>query len=197
MLYEGELMISENGSIGVESTIEKLKKFAEKRIDFIDKLDLGQVTKEEFIEKNYDYIQTLNLGRLSYDVNSAEEGIFKYYYWNIIAKKNMLLANEYEYKNPSKSRRYKEDAFDSYSKKDIIILNMLECLKYKDVEGYFIEMDSKALNGTIYEINLSKLDKVILHSKSKKVLNKLINNGVFNEKVQKSQIDNYINTKVY
>ena len=64
---------------------------------------------------------------------------------------------------------------------------------YDNVESYFIKLRSKRLQGIIFEIYISSLDKVILHSKNNNILNMLRQNEVFDEEVRPSLIDSYVN----
>mgnify|MGYP007062428065 FL=1 len=69
----------------------------------------------------------------------------------------------------------------------------MELIDYKDVDSYFIILKSKRLQGKIFEIHVNSIEKVILHSKSKVILEKLIENEVFSSEPRKSLIDSYVN----
>ena len=74
---------------------------------------------------------------------------------------------------------------------------MLEYIGYKDVEAYFIHMKSKSLEGLIYEIRFNNHEKVVLHSKDRKILYKLKEANCFFDERMASVIDDYVNTKIY
>ena len=60
-----------------------------------------------------------------------------------------------------------------------------------------IEPKSKSLEGLIYEIRFNTCEKVVLHSRDRKILYKLKEAGCFSEEPVASVIDVYVNTKAY
>ena len=172
-----------------------IEALCEKRITLIEKLEIGTLSKEDFIIENYQMMKPYQ--KVNYDVNSVEEGILKYHYFNTMAKKLMLEADGIEFKDPNRCEKLRDKAFDFYLKKDKITLNMLEFIGYKDVEAYFIHMKSKSLEGLIYEIRFNNHEKVVLHSKDRKILYKLKEANCFFDERMASVIDDYVNTKIY
>ena len=175
-----------------ENDIEKL---CIRRIELIEQLELGSLTKEEFIMENYQLMSPFQ--KVSFQVESIDEGVLKYHYFNTMAKKLMIEADALEFKDPNKCNRLRDNAFDFYSKKDKITLNLLEHVEYKGVSAYFIHMKSKRLEGVIYEIKFDTCEKVVLHSRDRKILYKLKESGCFCEEPMASVIDDYVNTKLY
>ncbi len=56
-------------------------------------------------------------------------------------------------------------------------------------------MNSKALEGELFEIVLKDYEKVIFHTRDKLILNRLKKNGCFIDGIRDSLIDEYINEK--
>lgn len=166
-----------------------------RRLELIEQLELGELSKEDFIMENYQMMQPYQ--KVSYEISSVEEGILKYHYFNTMAKKLMLEADAIEFKNPNKCENLRDKAFDFYLKKDKITLKMLEFVEFKEVEAYFIHMKSKSLEGLIYEIRFNSHEKVVLHSKDRKILYKLKEANCFFDERMASVIDDYVNTKIY
>lgn len=171
-----------------------LSNLTDKRIALIHELEKGKIDKTEFILENFEMLKSYTPS--NYNVNSIEEGIVKYHYFNTAAKKLMIEADELEFRDPRESGRLKENAYDLYVKKDKITLAFLEHVNFEDIEAYFINLNSKYLEGVIYEIQFKSLDKVILHSKDKRILYKLKTAGCFSEVPKKSAICSYVNTKL-
>ena len=95
-----------------ENDIEKL---CIRRIELIEQLELGSLTKEEFIMENYQLMSPFQ--KVSFQVESIDEGVLKYHYFNTMAKKLMIEADALEFKDPNKCNRLRDNAFDFYSKK--------------------------------------------------------------------------------
>lgn len=166
-----------------------------KRLDLIDQLEMGSLTKEDFILENHKMLSHyVNVKPI---IHSVDEGVVKYHYYNTQAKKMMIEADDFEFRNPQRYFELKNQAYEWYVKKDKITLQLLELIAYSQVSAYFIHMDSRHLEGQIYEINLLAYDRVVLHSKDKKILHKLKVAGCFEEQRLPSIVQRYINTKVY
>lgn len=174
---------------------DQIRTLCDKRLELICKLELGEISKEAFIIENYEMMAPYQ--KVSFDVTSIEEGVIKYHYFNTMAKKRMIDADAYEFRDPRTYMYLKNRAFDYYLKKDKISLNMLEFVDYKGVEAYFIHMNSRTLEGQIYEIRFSDYEKVVLHSKDRKILYKLKEANCFIEERMASVIEEYVNTKIY
>lgn len=172
----------------------KLISFNIWRKESIDLLTDKKIGKNEFLEKNYEYLQKLDLKPFS-SISSILEAIYNYQYYNIMAKRSNSLAFEI-HNNPKKKRQYKmliNKRENFYCLKDKASLRLLELVEYDSIEAYFIKMKSKRLTGEIFEIVLKNHDKLILHSKNKDILKKLIENNCFDSEVKQSKIDSYVN----
>ncbi|MDH8678885.1 hypothetical protein QE109_12035 [Fusibacter bizertensis] len=178
-----------------EFNSKEIEAFCQKRIELITLLEQGQLTKENFIIENYELMSGFK--RVNYQIESIEEGILKYHYFNTMAKKLMLEADAIEFKDYTNCVKLKDRAYDFYSKKDKITLSMLEKVEFKEVEAYFIHMNSRTLEGQIYEIRFNNYEKVVLHSKDRKILYKLRETGCFSDEPIASVIADYVNTKIY
>lgn len=166
----------------------------EKRKSLIMALEQGELNKEGFIKENFKMIQAIK--RVDMYVTTPEEGIIKYHYFNTMAKMKMMDADVYEYRSPEIYRKYQDEAHQFYHKKEQITHGLLELLEFKGVSAYFINMKSHHLRGTVFEIVIDDFDYGILHSKDRKILNKLKLSGCFCEEQRDSLIDQYVNTKL-
>lgn len=167
----------------------------DRRLELIDHLETGLLNKEDFITENY--AMMCKLSGVGFEVNSVEEGVLKYHYFNTMAKKQMLDADASEFRDPKLSSKLREKAYDLYLKKDKVTLNLLEFVEYQSIEAYFIHMNSKSLEGLIYEIRFNDHEKVVLHSKDRKILFKLKEANCFFDERKASVVNDYVNTKIY
>jgi hypothetical protein len=166
-----------------------------KRLEFIEQLEKGLLDKEAFITLNYELVKSL--GHVTTTIKSLEEGVVKYHYFNAMAKMKMLEADQVVFQNERQFQTLQEEAFSLYVKKDRITLQMLELEGFNQIDAYYINMNSKTLEGQIYEIKFNSLEKVVLHSRDRKILYKLRTSGCFHEEQMASVVDTYINTRVY
>lgn len=181
--------------IGIK-TGSVFEKFFKHRDSLIIQYKNGDMTKREFLEANYNSVQNIKINPFS-RVDSYEKGMYNYQYYNVLAKYYNMLAKEFkdDKKFEDKYSEYKEKTNFYYGKKDQSTLQLLKFLKFKDVEGYFIRVESKFLNNKLYEIVLNNYEYAILHSKSRWLLRVLREERVFVEKKKISLIDDYINEK--
>ncbi len=156
----------------------------------------GDMSKKEFLEANFSSVQEMNVDPFE-RVNSYEKGMYNYQYYNVLAKYYNMLSTEFkdDVKLEKKYNEYKEKTNFYYGKKDQATLQLLKCLRFKDIEGYFIKAESKFLNNKLYEIVLKNYEFAILHSKSRWLLRVLREERVFVEAKRISLIDGYINEK--
>lgn len=154
----------------------------------------GEITKKQFLEQNYDLVRKMNL-KPFLRIDNYEMGMYNYQYYNVLAKYFTMLANDV--KDTRKHQRYYNYYLNKgnnyYHEKDKAALDILEFLEYKGIEAYFINMESKSLNGKLFEIVLLDYKEAIFHSKSTLLLKKLKENKVFKEGQKRSIIDGYIN----
>ena len=169
------------------------EEFFNQRDSLIVQYENGDMCKSEFLEANFDSVQ--NSGIKPFDlVDSYEKGMYNYQYCNVLAKYYNMLAKEYK-RDKELGQEYKDEANFYYSKKDESSMKLLRHLEFKDVEGYFVETQSKFLNNKLYEVVLNNYDFAILHSMNACMLEKLRENQVFAKSKRKSIIDEYINER--
>lgn len=173
---------------------KKLDLFEDWRIESIDLLSDKKINKDEFLDRNYKFLINLGLKPFS-NIRDLEEAIYNYQYYNIMAK----FANVKAFKCqnlPKKKKTYTKlinDRENFYYLKDLATDSLIDMVSPENIESYFISLKSKRLTGEIFEISIKSCDKLILHSKNKKILNKLRQKNVFCEEVRESLIDSYVN----
>lgn len=175
----------------MEKTNEIFNEFFRNRDFLIGEYSSGIITKKEFLKKNFKFIKKLDL-KPFFEIDSYEKGIYNYQYYNSIAKYYKMMSSENK-KGFIKKKEYLDLANMYYYKKDISIVKLLEYLNFKNVDAYYIEVNSNKLRDKLYEIVLKDYKYAILHSKSKWVLEVLEKNKIFSSHVKKSLIDEYIN----
>lgn len=171
--------------------------FFKNRSSLIIQFREGEITKKQFLENNYDLVRKMNL-KPFLRIDSYEMGMYNYQYYNVLAKYFTMLANDIKNdNNQRRQQRYYNYYFNKgnnyYHEKDKAALDLLEFLEFKGIEAYFIKMESKSLNGKLYEIVLLDYEEAIFHSKSTWLIGKLREQGVFQEVQKVSIIDAYIN----
>ena len=176
---------------------KQLEVFFKKRNDLISELSQGKIDKIAFLEKNYELIQNLNMKPLL-NISSLEEGMYNYQYYNILAKffkqKSQLYSN-----NKKKQKKYNENLMKSnnyYAEKDKYLFRMIDFLDKDSSEAYFIDMNSKRLNSSLFEIVVKDVEFAIFHSMNEKILEKLNEKNIFINETRISKIDDYVNTNI-
>lgn len=176
---------------------KQLEVFFKKRNDLISELSQGKIDKISFLEKNYELIQNLNMKPLL-NISSLEEGMYNYQYYNILAKffkqKSQLYSN-----NKKKQKKYNENIMKSnnyYAEKDKYLLKIIDFLDKDSSEAYFIDMNSKRLNSSLFEIVVKDVEFAIFHSMNEKILEKLNEKNIFVNETRISKIDDYVNTNI-
>lgn len=170
--------------------------FFENRSSLILQYTNGDISKKEFLEYNFNFVQSMNLKPFS-KIDSYEKGMYNYQYYNVLAKYYTMMARDIKRagKHMKYYKYYKNLGNQYYQKKDQATYQLLKYLEFKNVEAYFINVDSKYLNDKLYEIVLLDYDEAIFHSKSLWLLDILRKEGVFIEGKKKSLIDGYINER--
>ena len=172
--------------------IKKLEAFNKWRKESIDLLTEKKIGKNEFLEINYEYLVKLDLKPFS-NISTVIQAIYNYQYYNIMAKRSNKLALTFVSKKKKKYQQEINNRENFYYLKDIATDKLLDLIKYKDIEAYYIKLKSKRLTGEIFEIYLKDYDKLILHSKNKAILKKLKDNKCFLDEAKISMIDSYVN----
>lgn len=171
-------------------------KHFENRSSLIIQYSNGDITKKEFLEYNFDFVQEMNVKPFS-RIDSFEKGMYNYQYYNVLAKYYTMLAKDIrrDGKHSKYYTYYKNMGNEYYHQKDRATLQLLRFLEFKNVEAYFIQVESKFLQGKLYEIVLLDYKEAIFHSKSYWLLEILKKEGVFIEGKKKSLIEDYINER--
>lgn len=170
-----------------------MDKFFKHRESLIDEYTDSYMSKTTFIEKNYSFIMALEFSPFD-QMNDFKHCIYNYQYYNILAKYMNLQAQELEFYDPKGAEEHKVKEFEYYALKDRATLRLLECVEYKQVSAYFLNLSSNRLSGSLYEIVFHDYDKAIFHSMDQKILSLLRANGVFSPVYKDSVIHAYVNS---
>jgi hypothetical protein len=168
-----------------------LQRYFKHRQSIIDQYVKGDMTKREYLAASLDAVMGLNIAPFK-NIDTVEKGLFNYQYYNAMAKQakgRSYRMDDYELK-----REQLDETDYYYQKKDSATSRVLTLLDYNDVHAYYIKVNSKALDGKLFEIVIEPYE-MILHSANEGIRNKLAEAGVFNDTVKKSLIDGYINQK--
>ena len=170
--------------------------FFDNRSSLIIQYTNGDISKKEFLECNFDFVQEMNVKPFT-RVDSYEKGMYNYQYYNVLAKYYTMLAKDIRRsgKHDKYYTYYKNMGNEYYHEKDRATLQLLRYLEFKNVEAYFIQVESRYLQDKLYEIVLLDYKEAIFHSKSYWLLKILKKEGVFIEGKKKSLIDGYINER--
>ena len=168
--------------------------FFDNRSSLIIQYTNGDISKKEFLEYNFNFVQKMNVKPFS-KIDSFEKGMYNYQYYNVLAKYYTMLARDIRRSREHNKYYiyYKNMGKEFYHKKDKAILQLLKYLEFKNVEAYFIKVESKSLQDKLYEIVLLDYKEAIFHSKSQWLLRILKEENVFVDEKKKSLIDDYIN----
>ncbi len=182
--------------INKELSDEEIRKFFKNRDDLIIGHMEGKIDKKSFLELNYKYIHE-NKIKPFLTIDSFEKGMHNYQYFNVMAKYNKMKVQDakFERKNKNFYFNYENEVKHYYHEKDMTTFRLLRFISYKNVDAYYISMESEALEGKLYEIVLKDFEFAVLHSQSEWLLEVLRKNKVFDERIRKSVIDYYVNQK--
>lgn len=169
-----------------------LKEYLEFRNKCLDELTEGTLSKESFITTMFDFFNDHNLSAIK-NVTSFDEALYNYQYYNVRAKMDMMEFKDYEMRDLQYALSCRDRAFEDYRQKDIMILKMLDLEGYEHVKGFFIKMNSVDLEGELFEVVFTDKERVIFHTKDRRILRRLRNNNCFNEELQESLISEYVN----
>jgi len=172
------------------------EQLAEQRHSLIQQFAQGDLTKREFIIANYKYLESLQMKPFK-KIDSFEKGFYNYQYYNTLAKYYRILADDAKKKSKHQEvyQEYINESNTCYYLKEQTISKILQFIEFKNIKAYHIKTKSNFLKGDLIEIVLEDYDNVILHSRSKRLLEILKREGVFTEEVKKSIIDPYVNQK--
>ena len=175
--------------------IHMLEKILSHREALIDQMELGLIDKRGFLTITHEFFEKLNYRPQRGVVKSLDQGLADYQYYNAYAKYHMMLKEELEFKNSRASMQHFNKAMDFYTMKDKVTMNLVILQNYANMEAYYLEMHSKALEGSLIEIVFTDEHRVIFHSKDKRLLYRLEQNGVFKGETRPSIISDYVNTR--
>lgn len=173
--------------------INKFDQFLVHRQSLIDQYAKGDLSKEEFIEENYKFINSLGIEPFK-KIDNVKKAIYNYQYYNVIAKYYQKKAHDIGKRNESRTDFFEMANF-YYSKKDQVTEKLLRILDFTGIEAYYVKVKSPNLKKKLFEIVVKNYDNFILHSKSEKILNLLIEESIFTHEERKSLVDSYINQK--
>ncbi len=169
-----------------------IQKYFVYRQSLIDQYVQGDMTKNEYLRLNFEAVQNLSIEPFQ-NINSIEKALYNYHYYNAHAK-NMKMQSNNTWLHYEQKRELLDQVSHYYYKKDSATLAVLRLLDYQGVSAYFIKVKSSYLKGKLFEMVIQEY-KMILHSPSKVILNKLREAGIFSEETKTSLIDMYINQK--
>ncbi len=168
-----------------------ITKYFRYRQGLIDQYVKGDMSKNEYLKRNLEAVQSLGIEPFK-NIDTVEKGLFNYQYYNALAKNAKMTATK------TQSYELRQTCLDEsnyyYSRKDFATLAVLRLLDYMNVSAYYIRVNSKYLKGKLFEIVIHEY-QMILHSASTLILQKLIDENVFEDCVKESLIDGYINQK--
>ncbi|NLM07241.1 MAG: hypothetical protein GX219_10070 [Tissierellia bacterium] len=172
------------------------KSFLINRDLLISMLERNELSKREFLENNMRLLSQISFVPKT-PIASVEEGVFSYQYYNGYAKYNQLILQDLR-ESKSSSRRMSEvrnKIENYYREKDKATLSLLEFVEYKNVEAYYISLNSRRLQGELYEVFFKDYERIIFHSKSGEIKDKLMSRGLFINEIRDSKICDYVNSE--
>lgn len=174
--------------------IDLFEDFFNHRNSLIIQYKNGDISKREFLEGNFDFVEQMDVKPFS-RIDSYEKGMYNYQYYNVLAKYYTMYAKDLRRQGkPDKYYvYYLNEGNYYYDEKDKATLQLLKFLEFKNVEAYFIKVESKFLKDKLYEIVLKDYEYAIFHSKSIWLKKKLREEEVFFDGKRVSLIDEYIN----
>ena len=177
---------------GKRPSNDVLVRFIEGSNRLIDSLEAGELDKSAYLEAQYQALLELDALPCSGALQSFEEGLFNYQYYNVLAKRERIQSKDEEYRNPEASRKHRNQSDRHYTLKDRETVKILELIKYEHVQAYFIETPARFLNGKLIEIVVENQERAVFHTADEGIINRLVRAGVFAEGIRPSVIQSYI-----
>lgn len=172
--------------------MNEIQKYFRYRQSLIDQYLKVDMSKREYLRMNYDAVMNNDIGPFK-NIDSVDKGLYNYQYYNALAKQMHFISKAYN-DDPEMKRDYVERSNHYYYKKDRATMAVLRLLDYRGVEGYFVNIKSRALKDKLFEIVIFD-SNMILHSTSELILKRMREEGVFTEGKRRSLIDGYINQR--
>lgn len=169
--------------------------FYRNRDSLIDALEQGEVDKVAYFEESLAYLRDIGFEPQPIETLDFDGAVIHYQYFNLMAKYNFMEEEAKVFNQPSQAQKHHDLGHDFYTKKDQVTLRLLELVNYQGIRAYYIVMQSKALEGQLFEIVFENESRIVLHSKDKRILYRLTAAGVFDEAIQPSTIHEYVNTR--
>ncbi len=169
-----------------------LERFIAGRDRLIDALEACELDKSAYLEAQYQAILELGSVPRRGPLESIEEGLFNYQYYNVLAKRERIQSKDEEFRNPEASRKHRNQSDRHYALKDRETVKILELLNYEHVQSYFIETPARFLNGKLIEIIIDNNERAVFHTADEGIINRLVRAGVFAEGIRPSVIQAYI-----
>lgn len=172
-----------------------MEAFYKNRDIMIDALEAGTVDKTAFFEENLAYLKEIGFQPIAIEDLDFDGAVVHYQYFNLMAKYNFMEEEAKMFNQPSQAKKHHDIGHDFYTKKDQVTMRFLELTQYKGIRAYYITMQSKSLEGQLFEIVFVNESRIVLHSKDKRILYRLTSAGVFDDQIQPSTIHEYVNTR--
>ncbi len=163
----------------------------------IDKLEAGQIDKNQFLEESYQYFEHLSKPIIGKPLSSYAEGMYLYQYYNAHAKVEKATYQRLKYKEPFEAVEHRKASDKFYKLKEQTSLGILKFLNFEGVEAYYIQSDSKKLKHKLIEVLIKDHERGILHTLDSTVIDALKKNNCLDFRARTSKIDEYVNTKYY
>lgn len=172
-----------------------IEAFYKNRDEMIDALEMGTVDKVSYFEKSLSYLEEIGFKPQPVETLNFDGAVIHYQYFNLMAKYHFMEEEAKCFNQPSQAQKHHELGYDYYTKKDQVSMRLLELVNYENVKAYYIAMQSKSLEGQLFEIVFINESRIVLHSKDKRILYRLTSAGVFENQIQPSVIHEYVNTR--
>lgn len=163
----------------------------------IDKLEAGDIDKNQFLEESYAYFQNAERPVQKRQIDSYEEGMYLYQYYNAHAKIEKAAYQRLKYKEPFEAVEHRKASDRYYKLKEQVTLSLLKYFEFKGIEAYYIQSDSKKLKYKLVEIIIKDKSRAILHTLEPSNVEALKSHHCLDFRARLSKIDDYVNTKYY
>lgn len=133
------------------------------------------------------------------EVRTISDGLIKYNFINALAKRQMSVAEQFEFSNFSKCLALRKIVYRLYALKDEITLGLCGHLvkSGETIDYYRIHLRSEHLDGKIYEISAVPGERIVLHTASEEVIRFMRQSGIEEGGMRPSRISDYVNVKMY
>lgn len=172
-----------------------MEAFYKNRDQLIDALEVGQIDKATYFEDSLAYLKAIGFKPGKIENQDFDHAVVHYQYYNLMAKFHFMEEEIKCFNQPKAAQKHHDMGHDFYIKKDQTTMRLLELCDYKGIKAYYIQMQSKALEGSLFEVVFLDESRIVLHSRDKRILYRLTSAGVFSDQIQESTIHEYVNTR--